>query len=44
MHTCIYALHALEWKGQEAVWEKQAEGGEKKEKEKKKAKGTLRFP
>jgi len=31
MHIYIYALHALEWKGQEVVWEKQAEG-EKKEK------------
>lgn len=24
-NTHIYALHALEWKGQEAVWEKLAE-------------------
>lgn len=32
MHICIYALHALEWKGQEAVWEKQADGGEKRKK------------
>lgn len=46
MHICIYALHALEWKGQEAVWEKQAKEKKKrkekceKEKEKKKNKDS----